>query len=88
MREELASLCHVQWSGWMQHLFSKCDATMPIVLSALEDGSLIIPAEYVKNLRKQMRTPYSELSEIEKDSDRKEADRFLAIIEIAEPEGA
>jgi hypothetical protein len=22
-REELAALCHKQWSGWMKHLFSK-----------------------------------------------------------------
>ncbi len=80
MREQLADLCHSQWSGWMEYLFSKCDSTMPKVLSALEDGSLIIPAEFVERWQRQMETPYSELSKSEQDSDRNEADRFLAII--------
>lgn len=68
LREILADLCHRQWSGWMRYLFSKCDSTMPLVLSALEDGSLIIPAEFVTRWKRQMETPYAQLSESEQES--------------------
>ena len=74
MKEKLADLCHSQWSGWMGYLFSKCDSTMP-------DGSLIIPAKYVERLKRQMETPYSELSDSEQILDRVEAGKFLAIID-------
>lgn len=80
MKEELADLCHRQWAGWMEHLFSKCDSTMPNILSALDNDSLIIPAEFVKRWKRQMEMPYSELSEDEQNSDRSEADRFIEII--------
>jgi hypothetical protein len=63
IREKLAELCHSQWSGWMEYLFSKCDATMPLNLSALNNDSLVIPAEFVKRWARQMKTPYLELSE-------------------------
>lgn len=73
MREKLAALCHEQWSGWMKYLFSKCpDYT--------ETGATIINPDYENRWVRQMETPYAELSEAEKDSDRKEADRFLAIL--------
>lgn len=80
MREELADLCHKQWSEWMDYLFSKCDSIMPMILSALEDESLIIPAEFVKRWKRQVNTPYEDLPLLEKESDRKEADKFLKII--------
>lgn len=57
----------------------KCDATMPVTLSALDNGSLIIPAEFVERWRGQMKTPYSELSESEQDSDGIEADKFIEL---------
>lgn len=79
MREKLAELAHDQWSGWMKYLFSKCDSTMPMVLSALENGSLVIPAEFVERWSQQMETPYSKLTESEQESDRVEADKFLAV---------
>jgi len=80
MREQLANLCHSQWSGWLEYMFSKCDSTTP-----LEDSSLIIPAEFVKRWKRQMETPYSELSKNEQDSDRIEADKFLAVIRATPP---
>lgn len=71
-REALANLCHRQWSNWMSYLFSKCIFT--------SDGGLVIPPEYVERWRRQMITPYEQLSEEEQESDRKEADKFLNII--------
>jgi len=77
LREQLASLAHEQWSGWMRYLFSKCD-------EAYDDGSVYIPREFVERWERQMNTPYSELPEAEKESDRKEADRVLVLLEKAE----
>jgi hypothetical protein len=74
VRERLAALAHEQWSGWMEYLFSKCDFG--------GGGKWIIPVEYGDRWQRQMRTPYAELTEAEKESDRKEADRVLSIIEV------
>jgi len=69
LREKLAELAHSQWSGWMDYLFSKSVSKA--------GGTCMIPAWAVKRWHRQMKTPYSELSEEEKDSDRKEADDVL-----------
>lgn len=79
-KEQLAELCHEQWSGWMKYLFSKCDFTMSTVLSALENGSALIPKELVDRWARQMNTEYKNLSGEEKESDRAEADKFLTLI--------
>jgi len=72
MREQLAELCHEQWSGWVEYMFSwGCLG---------KKGTLIIPQWAVERWTRQMRTPYSELSDSEQDSDRKEADKFLEIL--------
>lgn len=81
LREKLAALCHDQWSGWMEYLFSKCvDHVMPASLGFHKDGELLIPKEFVDRWRRQMKTPYLDLSEEEKESDRKEADKFLELL--------
>lgn len=68
LKEEFAELCHDQWSDWMTYLFSKGEFN--------EDGTWTIPAWAVKRWRRQAETPYSGLSKEEKDSDRREADKF------------
>lgn len=70
IREDLASLCHEQWSGWMEYLFSKC---LPETVHETETGDLVIPRLFVERWKRQMTTPYAWLSEEEKESDRKEA---------------
>lgn len=72
LREKLAELAHDQWVGWMRYLFSKGIFN--------DDGTWTMPAWAVVRWRWQMETPYSELSENEQDSDRSEADKFLAVI--------
>ena len=74
MREELAELCHEQWSGWMKYLFDKCAPPMHH-----SQGGIIIPPWAVERWKSQMNTPYEKLSDEEKESDRAEADRFIAI---------
>lgn len=74
-REALAEYAHEAWVGWMRYMFSKC-YTMPLI--AIE-GCLVIPRESLERWARQMNTPYAELPENEKQSDRAEADKILAI---------
>lgn len=71
LRERLSDLCHQQWSNWMLHLFSQCEK---------HSDRMIIPAWACKRWRQQMATPYSGLSVEEKDSDRGQADKFIALL--------
>lgn len=52
----------VVWSKWMSYLFSICPER--------EDGTVVIPAEKVRRWKRQVETPFSELSESEKRSDQ------------------
>lgn len=79
LREQLAALAHEQWSGWMRYLYDKSDH---------DDGYVLIPPGLAARWRRQMHTPYAALSEPEKESDRQEADRVLALLtESREREG-
>jgi len=71
LREALADLCHEQWSGWMECLFSKC---------FVSGAGVTFREEYRMRWRRQADTDYDDLSEEEKESDRKEADRFLQLL--------
>lgn len=77
-REKVAELCHNQWSGWMKYLFSK---GYPLKGQFdIETGNIIIPKEFTERWKRQMETEYKDLSEPEKDSDRKEADKFIDLL--------
>lgn len=78
-REKLADLCHKQWSGWMKYLFSKCE-TLPTL--SLNGDIIVIPTWAVERWKRQINTPYKDLSEEEKNSDRKEADKFIELLEL------
>lgn len=69
MKENLASLAHDQWSGWMNYMFSKCTHN--------PDGSVTIPPDLVERWTRQMNTDYIDLPENEKTSDRQEAYKML-----------
>jgi len=72
LRERLAELEHAQWAGWMQYLFENS--------IEVSDGNVVIPAALVVRWKRQMNTPYVDLPENEKESDRAEADKVLLII--------
>lgn len=75
--EHLAAHCHDnQWSSWMKYLFTKC--------VQYDDGTMIIPAWAVERWTRQVNTPYTELPESERESDRKEARGILAVVRNAE----
>lgn len=73
--EDLAAIEHDRWSHWQRYVHDKCEAT--------EDGGLLIPAQLVERWSVQMNTPYAELSEHEKESDRDQVRRYLPTIEAA-----
>jgi hypothetical protein len=72
MLEKLAELAHIQWSGWMEYLFSKCTFN--------EDGTATIPKWAVDRWKRQIATDYKDLPEEEKESDRNEARRVMELL--------
>ena len=73
--EELAAAEHERWAHWQRYLHEQCIPG--------PDGSLTIPAELVRRWAAQMNTPYTDLSETEKNSDREQVERYLPLIERA-----
>lgn len=71
--EALASSEHERWSRWMIYLFLKSKRQ--------SDGTVIIPEGLVDRWQTQINTPYEHLSDVEQESDRKEARRTIAIME-------
>ena len=70
-RELLAALAHERWSAWMEYMFG--------IATVDPEGNLVIPAQYVARWARQMKTPYVELPDDEKESDRREADMTIAV---------
>lgn len=60
---------HTRWSKWQSYLHSKCIKN--------EDGSLTIPAGLVVHWERQISTPYSQLTEPEKEADRREVRPYI-----------
>lgn len=67
--ETIAGVQHQIWADWMMYLFSVCIPD--------DDGSLTIPCETVNRWLRQINTPYRNLSEKEKDSDREQVDKII-----------
>lgn len=70
-RELVAALCHEQWSGWMKYLFNHSRENII--------HEMTIPAELTKRWKRQAETSYECLIELEKGSDRIEADKFIEL---------
>lgn len=74
IREALAKLAHDGiWSTWMRYMFSRCIRN--------EDGSMTIPVFFVERWHQQIATPYDDLPEEMKPSDREQADKILAVLD-------
>ena len=71
--EILASIEHDRWSNWMKYQFSK---------GKLNSGDWVIPVDRVDWWKKLWNTPYSELSEKSKESDRIEVRRTWEAIQL------
>lgn len=72
MRERLADYAHETWCNWMSYLFSKSKIN--------DDGTLTIPKWAVDRWTNQINTAYAKLPEEMKETDRKEADKIIALI--------
>jgi hypothetical protein len=70
--ELLAEKEHESWSRWMAYLFSRCTRN--------QDDSFTIFTDFSERWTQQIATPYSGLSEQEKQSDRDEVTHILPII--------
>lgn len=70
--DQLAAAEHERWAHWQQYVHDHCTAN--------PDGSLTIPAHLAERWSAQISTPYSALSEPEKESDRDQVRRYLPII--------
>jgi hypothetical protein len=75
LSEGLASIEHERWSHWQTYLHDKCVRN--------PDGSLTIPKGYVDQWTAQASTPYNELSDKERQSDRDQVQRYLPLIAAA-----
>lgn len=70
--ESLAAIEHERWSDWQRYLHSKC--------SVNSDGTLTIPEWAVTHWTRQINTPYADLTEQEKESDREQVRRYLHLV--------
>lgn len=80
--EALAAYAHDAWSGWMIYLFGKCrhGADYIGMTGYIDNGTRIIPQDYVERWMRQLETKYEDLPEQEKESDRKEARKILKVL--------
>lgn len=76
LRESLADYAHDAWAGWMEYLFAQC----PKPTMESHDGYYLHLRALYDRWHRQMGTPYKDLPESEKESDRVEADKMLAIV--------
>lgn len=67
-----ADIEHDRWARWQKHMFSKGTVD--------ENGVFHLPKEFVDRWFLQIDTKYADLSEPEKESDRKETRNYIPII--------
>ena len=72
--EALADVQHDIWSSWMKYLLF-------IISKENQAGDYFIPKGSVKRWQRQINTPYKDLSEKEKESDRNQVRKFEHLIE-------
>ena len=90
-RERLAALQHEQWAHWTRQMLEVLEPLLAYgrgVASATEehgwtDREAIRANEACTRWKRQINTPYADLSEKEKASDREWAEKVLAALEAA-----
>jgi hypothetical protein len=70
--EKLSDVEHDSWARWMKYVFS--------VSKKNNDGSITIPKNKVKRWERQIKTDYEDLTDKEKETDRKEVKKFIKIL--------
>jgi len=94
LREALADYAHDAWSGWMKYMFSRCEKRYldhagymgldvdghPAAHAGYMGMLTVIPPQLVERWTFQMNTPYAELPEEMKPSDRVQAEKIIDVI--------
>lgn len=70
--EKLASIEHERWSHWQKFMHDQG--------KRLPDGSLLLPADLVAKWDRLIDTPYSHLTDKERESDRDQVRRYLPTV--------
>ena len=78
--ELVADFFHMNWSHWMKYQFSKMWEDDP---DPYPSRGMMMDQDDVSRWKRQMNTPYSELSEKEKDSDREWAKKLMDLLNDA-----
>lgn len=73
LMEKLADIEHQRWADWQKYVNSEASYNT-------ETQDFVLPYRLIMAWQKQIITPYSDLSEKEKDSDREQVRRYLPII--------
>ena len=70
--EQLAAIEHERWAHWQRFMHEQ-GLRQP-------DGSIVLPAKLVTKWDRLIDTPYSQLTEKERESDREQVRRYLPIV--------
>jgi hypothetical protein len=70
--EKLAAIEHERWADWQRYMHNLCNMN--------GDGSLTSPSSFVTHWERQIATPYADLSERDKQSDRDQVDRYWPLL--------
>ena len=70
--EELAAIEHERWAHWQRFMHEQGERQ--------PDGSLVLPAELVAKWDRLIETPYAQLTDNERESDREQVRRYLPIV--------
>jgi hypothetical protein len=82
LREAIAAAEHGQWGHWTRHMLQILD-TVFAVAGVVQYENVDPPSPVTTSVRRwwrQIETPYDELSEKEKNSDREWADKVLSMM--------
>ena len=75
--EQLAAIEHERWAHWQRFMHGKGERK--------PDGSLVLPADLVAKWERLIETPYAQLTDKERESDREQVRRYLPVIAKAYP---
>ncbi len=77
--EKLANIEHQRWADWQKYVHARLKTYKTKIDSHITYRHYISPTDY-NQWERQINTPYSELSEREKDSDRMQVLRYWDLI--------
>jgi hypothetical protein len=81
LREKLAAIEHERWADWQKWMHQKVVYAYACYHCGDDASMFRLPVEAMHRWNKQIETPYSELSELEKASDMEQVDRYWHLIE-------